>query len=75
MSTIDERVKATRAECQMVTQATRNCKRPAITHYIRADGTCIGHYCTQHANGAGAARLLLPRVWEYDHTESYTYYG
>ena len=49
------------------------CSREATEHYTTAENTCVGHYCRQHADGAGAARMLLPRAWEYDHVESYHY--
>lgn len=69
--TIDERVRAEQYECAIPTQVLGHCKRPATEHFVKRDGTCVTHVCTQHAKGAGAARLLLPFPWEYDHTETY----
>jgi hypothetical protein len=59
--------------CAGVTQKGRGCRLPATVHYVKADSTCVKHYCPTHAKGKGSlrTRLLLPRAWEYDHTEVY----
>lgn len=59
-------------ECAVPTQALGHCKRPAVVHFVRKDGTCVYHVCKQHSKGAGAARMLLPPPWEYDHEEVYS---
>ncbi len=72
MATIEERIATAQYECAIPTQTLGHCKRPATTHFVARDGTCRKHVCAQHANGVGAARLLLPFSWEYDHTEHYS---
>jgi hypothetical protein len=54
--------------CEGVTLKGRTCKRAADVHYYKGD-SCIKHFCTQHREGAGAMRLMLPHPWEYDHIE------
>ena len=71
MSTIAEREAREHYACAIPTQTLGHCTRPATVHYVKRDGTCTAHVCAQHSRGAGAARLLLPFPWEYDHTERY----
>lgn len=61
----------TRYACGMTTRSARACRRGATVHYVHANGQCVAHYCAQHANGHGVARMLLPRAYEYDHVERY----
>lgn len=60
-----------RWQCAIPTQTLGHCLRPATVHFTARDGECVKHVCRQHAKGAGAARLLLPFPWEYDHMETY----
>lgn len=64
-------------QCDGVTQAGRSCGRRATRAFLKRDasreiGSTVRHwdvvaaYCAQHANGAGAMRLLLPLPWEFD---------
>lgn len=57
--------------CAIPTQALGHCRRPANVHYVKRSGECVAHVCAQHSRGAGAARMLLPYPWEYDHRETY----
>ena len=57
--------------CDGVTKRGRMCKRAATMHYVLPSGACTRHYCTPHGRGAGVMKMLLPFVWEYDHTEHY----
>lgn len=57
--------------CAIPTWTRRLCRRPATEHFSDKNGLCFKHVCKQHARGAGAARLLLPYPWEYDHVETY----
>lgn len=54
--------------CNGVTRSARRCQRKPTVDYVQKDDTVVAHYCTQHANGAGVMRLLLPYAWEFDRT-------
>lgn len=73
---LDAREAATRASCDGIVAkgAGRACKRAATEHFVAKNGTCVKHYCAQHAAGKGVMRMLLPLPWEYDHVETYVYY-
>jgi hypothetical protein len=60
-----------RYDCAGITKHGRQCERRATKHFVRRQGSCSGHYCAQHARGAGIMRMLLPMPWEYDHVDTY----
>jgi hypothetical protein len=60
-----ERERMERTRCAMPTKAISHCERLATRYYLDARGDVIRALCTQHANGAGVARMLRPMPWEY----------
>lgn len=57
-----------RTQCAMPTKAIGHCERLATRFYVadtRKGSEVIRALCTQHANGAGVARMLRPMPWEY----------
>lgn len=51
--------------CDMPTGSLRMCSRPARYIYLRADGSAVKGYCSQHYRAGGHSRMLRPRPWEF----------
>lgn len=50
--------------CHAETYAGDPCAKKAHVHYVKDDGTCVKHFCTQHA------KMYGPGV-TFDHVERY----
>ena len=59
-------------ECAGITLRAGKCRRRATVHLVKKNGSCVEHYCRQHARGEGVMKALLPRPWDYDHVEVYS---
>lgn len=51
--------------CAMPTQHLGHCRHVPRYAYLKGSEVVYAA-CAQHARGAGAARMLLPRAWEFD---------
>ena len=53
------------ATCAVPTLHLSHCgRKPRYGYYLR--GELIYQACRQHATGAGIARMILPRPWDFD---------
>jgi GNAT superfamily N-acetyltransferase len=65
---MDPRKETEGTTCAIPTRSLGHCKHAPRYAYVLEDrrgARIVGTYCAQHARGAGVARMLLPRAWEY----------